>query len=82
MIVGIRAQSELVTSEAGADKVMENSRGFVNLVVYGKTIQALVDTGVTHNFMTTRLAREAGLTSTMEVRTMDSRSKVAGLVNK
>ena len=45
----------LMTSEA--DKVMEkswiNSLGFVDLMVHGKTIQALVDTGATHNFMTT-----------------------------
>ena len=67
--VGIRAkvardEDEMVKPDrAGllmigeADKVMEkswmNSLGFVDLMVHGKTIQALVDTGATHNFMTT-----------------------------
>ena len=38
-------------------KVMENILGYIDLMVYGKTIQALVDTEVTHNFITTRLAK-------------------------
>ena len=73
----------LMTGEA--DKVMEkswmNSLGFVDLMVHGKTIQALVDTGATHNFMTTRLAKDAGLTSNMEVKVVNSRAKVTGLVH-
>eukprot|EP00253_Pinus_taeda_P035450 PITA_35450 len=43
------------------EKSWMNSLGFVDLMVWGKTIQALVDTGATHNFMTTRLANEIGL---------------------
>ena len=66
------------------EKSWINSLGFMDLMVHGKTIQALVDTGATHNFMTTRLAKEAGLTitpSNMEVKVMNSRSKVVGLVH-
>ena len=58
-------------------KVMKNSLGYIDLMVYGETIQALVDTGATHNFMTTRLAKETGL----EVKAVKSRAKVAGLVH-
>ena len=79
----------LMIGEADADKVMEkswmNSQGFVDLMVHGKTIQALVDTGATHNFMMTRLAKEAGLTitpSNMEVKAVNSRAKVVGLVHE
>ena len=70
-------------------KVMEkswiNSLGFVDLMVHGKTIQALVDTGATHNFMMTRLAKKVGLMifpSNVEVKAMNSRAKVAGLAHK
>jgi len=38
-----------------------NNLGFMDLMVHGKTIQDLVDMGATHNFMTTRLAKEGGL---------------------
>ena len=59
---GIRATCREQTCMQG--KVMEkswiNSLGFMELVVHGKTIQALVDTGATHNFMMKRLAREVG----------------------
>ena len=67
--------------EAGADKVMESRRGFVDLEIYGKVIQALVDTGVTRNLMSTWLVREIGLTSTMEIWRMDSEAKVVGSVH-
>lgn len=66
------------------EKSWMNSLGFIDLIVHGKTIQALVDTGATHNFMTTRLAKEAGLMispSDMEVKVVNSRAKVAGLVH-
>ena len=62
-----------------------NSLGFVDLMVRGKITQALVDTGATHNFMTTRLAREVGLTilpSNMEVKAVNSKAKVAGLAHE
>eukprot|EP00253_Pinus_taeda_P026665 PITA_26665 len=72
-----------------ADKTMEkawvNSLGFVDLVVHGKTTQALVDTGATHNFMTTGLARAVGLTilpSNMEVKAVNSKAKVTGLAHE
>ena len=78
-----------MTGEADADKVMEkswmNSLGFVDLMVHGKTIQALVDTRATHNFMMTRLAKEVGLMifpSNVEVKAVNSRAKVAGLVHE
>ena len=70
---GIRAGSQVVKSlldkrkeqTCMQGKVMEkswmNSLGFVDLMVHGKTIQALVDTGATHNFMMTRLAKAIGL---------------------
>ena len=61
-----------------------NSLGFVDLIVHGKTIQALVDMGATHNFMTTWLAKEVGLMifpSNIEVKAVNSRAKVAGLVH-
>jgi len=67
------------------EKSWMNSQGFVDLMVHGKTIQALVDTGATHNFMMTRLAKEAGLTitpSNMEVKAVNSRAKVVGLVHE
>ena len=62
-----------------------NSLGFVDLMVHGKTIQALVDTGATHNFMTTRLEKEVGLMiflSNEEVKSVNSRAKVAGLAHE
>lgn len=62
-----------------------NSLGFVDLMVHGKTIQALADTGATHNFMTTWLAKEVGLMifpSNVEVKVVNSRAKVAGLVHE
>ena len=62
-----------------------NSMGFVDLMVHGKTIQALVDTRATHNFMTTRLAKEVGLMifpSNMEGKAVNSRAKVASLVHE
>eukprot|EP00253_Pinus_taeda_P023421 PITA_23421 len=62
------------------EKSWMNNLGFVDLMVHGKTIQALVDTGATHNFMTTRLAKEVGLMifpSNVEVKAMNSRAKVA-----
>ena len=71
----------LMTGETDADKVMKSSLGYIDLMVYGKTIQALVDTGATHNSMTTRLGKEAGPTSTMEIKAVDSRAKVVGLVH-
>ena len=50
-----------MTGEVDADKVMEkswmNSLGFMDLMVHSKTIQALVDTGATHNFVKTRLEK-------------------------
>lgn len=78
-------QRLLMAEETGKamDKTWRNRLGFVDLVIHGKTIQALVDTGATHNFMTTRLAKEAGLTMTpsnMEVKAVNSRAKVAGVV--
>jgi len=60
---------------------MENSLGYIDLMVYGETVQALVDMDVAHSFMTTRLAKETGLTSIMEVEAADSRAKVFGLVH-
>jgi len=62
-----------------------NSLGFVDLIVHGKTIQALVDMGATHNFMTTRLAKEVGLMifpTNVEVKTVNSRAKVASLAHE
>ena len=59
--------------------------GFLDLVVHGKTIQALVDMGAMHNFMTTRLAKEVGLQifpSDVEVKAVNSRAKVARLAHK
>jgi len=67
------------------EKSWMNSLGFVDLMVHGKTIQDLVDTGAIHNFMTTRLAKEVGLMIfplNVEVRAVNSRSKVAGLVHE
>lgn len=62
-----------------------HSLGFVDLVVHGKTIQALVNTGATHNFMMTRLAKEVGLMifpSDVEVKLVNSRARVAGLAHE
>eukprot|EP00253_Pinus_taeda_P034045 PITA_34045 len=62
-----------------------HSLGFVDLVVHGKTIQALVDTGATHNFMMTWLAKEVGLMifqSYVEVKAVNSRARVAGLAHE
>ncbi len=59
--------------------------GFVDLMVRGKTIPAIVDTGATHNFMMTWLEREVGLTilpSNMEVKAVNSRAKVASLAHE
>jgi len=54
-------------------------------VVHGKTIQALVDTGATQKFMTTRLAREVGLhifPSNVEVKVVNSRARMACFAHK
>eukprot|EP00253_Pinus_taeda_P002951 PITA_02951 len=67
------------------EKSWMNSLGFVDLMVRGKTIQALVDTGATHNFMMTRLVREVILTIlplNMEVKVVNSRAKVVGLAHE
>jgi hypothetical protein len=67
------------------EKSWMNSLGFVDLMVRGKTTQALVDTRATHNFMTTRFAREVGLTilpSNMEVKAVNSKAKVTGLAHE
>ena len=98
MIGGIRAYSGMNEAAVEVDdkrrerkcmQVMEkswmNSLGFVDLVVHGKTTQSLVDTGATHNFMMTWLARAVGLTilpSNMEVKVVNSKAKVAGLATK
>lgn len=85
---GIRADSGLKKLDEQG-RVMEkswmNSLSFVDLMVHGKTIQALVDTGATHNFMTTWLAKEVGLMIfplNAEVKAVNSRAKVAGLVHE
>jgi len=98
MTGGIRASSQMVNSLLDDERseqvcmkgqVMEkswmNSLGFVDLMVRGKTIPALVDTGATHNFMMTWLAREVGLMilpSNMEVKAVNSRAKVASLAHE
>ena len=67
------------------EKSWMNSLGFVDLMVHGKTTRALMDTGATHNFMTTRLAKEVGLMifpSNVEVKVVNSRAKVAGLAHE
>ena len=87
MIGGIRGTCREQTCMQG--KVMEkswmNSLGFVDLMVHGKTIQALVDMGASHNFMMTRLAKEVGLMIfplNVEVKAVNSRAKVAGLAHE
>lgn len=84
MTSGIRADCR--DQKCMQSKVMEkswnHSFGFVDLVGHGKTIQALVDTGSTHNFMTTRLARQFGLKifpSKVAVKAVNSRAKVTDL---
>eukprot|EP00253_Pinus_taeda_P030905 PITA_30905 len=60
------------------EKSWMNSLGFIDLVVHGKTTQALVDTRATHHFMMTRLARAVGLSilpSNMEVKVVNSKAK-------
>jgi len=94
---GIRAGSQVVKlllderreQTCMQGKVMEkswmNSLGFMDLMVHGKTIQALVDTGATHNFMMAWLAKEVGLMifpSNAEVKAVNSRAKVAGLAHE
>jgi len=67
------------------EKSWMNNLGFIDLMVHGKTIQALVDTGATHNFMMTRLEKEVGLMIfplNVEVKAMNSRAKVAGLAHE
>ena len=67
------------------EKSWIHSLGFVDLVVHGKTIQELVDTGATHNFMMTRLAKEVGLNifpSNVEIKAVNSRARVAGLAHE
>ena len=72
-------------ARTGYEEIMDEQSGFRNLTVHGKTTQALVDTGDTHNFMTTRLAREVRLTilpPNMEVKAVNSKAKVAGLAHE
>eukprot|EP00253_Pinus_taeda_P008914 PITA_08914 len=67
------------------EKSWMNSLGFVDLVVHGKTTQALMDTRATHHFMMTRLARAVGLSilpSNMEVKVVNSKAKVTGLAHE
>jgi len=67
------------------EKSWIHSLGFIDLVVHGKAIQALVDKGATHNFMTTRLAREVGLMIfplNVEFKAVNSRAKVTGLAHE
>ena len=67
------------------EKSWINSLRFMDLMVHGKTIQALVDTGATHNFMMTWLAKEVGLMifpSNVEVKAVNSRAKVVGLAHE
>eukprot|EP00253_Pinus_taeda_P017999 PITA_17999 len=67
------------------EKSWINSLGFVDLMVHGKTIQALVDMGATHNLMTIRLAKEVGLMifpSNVEVKAVNSRAKVADFLKR
>jgi len=67
------------------EKSWINSLGFMDLMVHGSTIQALVDTGSTHNFMMTLLAKEVGLMifpSNVEVKAVNSRAKVVGLAHE
>jgi len=67
------------------EKSWMNSLGFVDLMVRGKTIQALVDTGATHSFMMTRLGKEVRLMilpSNVEVKVVNSRANVAGLAHE
>lgn len=67
------------------EKSWINSLGFVDLVFYGKTIQAMVEMRATHNFMITWLEREVGMMifpSNVEVKVVNSRAKVAGLAHE
>jgi len=57
----------------------------MDMEVHGKTIEALVDTGATHNFMSIRLAKEFGLQIIpldVEVKVVNSRAKVARLASE
>jgi len=77
----------LMTGEASKTMggAWANSLGFLDVIVHGKAVQALVDTGATHNFMTPQLARTVGLTilpSNMEVKAVNSKAKVTGLAHE
>jgi len=66
-------------------KYWMHSLGFLDLEVYGKSIQDLVDTGATHNLMMTRLEREVGMNifpTNVEVKAVKSKVKVSGLADK
>ena len=66
-------------------KTWLHSLGFLDLDILGKKVQALMDTGATHNFMTTNVAKEVGLQllpTEVEVKAVNSRTKVSGLENK
>ena len=67
------------------EKSWINSLGFMDLVVHGKTIQALVDMVAPHNFMMTWLVREVGLMIVplnVEVKAVNSRAKVVSLAHE
>lgn len=58
--------------------------GFLHLKIHGKTIQALVDTSATHNFMTIWLGKVVGMyivPKDVEAKKVKSGAKVSGLEN-
>jgi len=66
------------------NKCWLQSLGFLGLDIHGKTVQDLLDTDVTHNFMTIGIEKEVGLhifPKDVEVKVVNLRAKVLRLAS-